>query len=116
MKYIANKTQILFYSLINTIIKNPPKSTIKKEESNLLLLFLKFLLYFLINFCLIYTANLLQGQDAMKEEVFFRRTGALLPPKEKWFTSPELLELDRFLGRENVLSYYNATELGKSDF
>ena len=52
----------------------------------------------------------------MKEEVFFRRTGALLPPKEKWFTSPELLELDRFRGRVNVLSYYNATELGKSDF
>ena len=41
--------------------------------------------------------KLLMGQETMvneDEEVFYSRpTGALLPPKEQWFTSPELIEM-----------------------
>ena len=55
-------------------------------------------------------AQLSLGQETMEEEVLFRRTGALLPPKEKWFTSPELLELYRPQGREYLPLPFDARD------
>ena len=55
----------------------------------------------LISFIL--TAKLMMGQETIdneNEEVFSSRpTGALLPPKELWFTSPELIEMFSIQGR-----------------
>ena len=55
------------------------------------------------------------GQETMvneDDEVFSSRpTGALLPPKEQWFTSPELIEMFRIQERQlvsDIPSSYNA--------
>ena len=63
--------------------------------------------------------KLLMGQETMlneDEEVFSSRpTGALLPPKEQLYTSPELIEMfkiQEILGLD-IPSSYNAKGLGK---
>lgn len=58
---------------------------------------------------------------AIEDDLMYRRTGALLPPKEKWSTSPELLELDANNGIEGrqylpdpyIPSSYDARDFGK---
>ena len=55
--------------------------------------------------------------DNENEEVFSSRpTGALLPPKELWFTSPELIEMFSLQGRlgPDIPSSYNAKGLDKA--
>ena len=65
-------------------------------------------------------AKLMMGQETIMnedEEVSSSRpTGALLPPKELWYTSPELIEIIRIQGRQrgsSIPSSYNAKDLGK---
>ena len=63
--------------------------------------------------------KLLMGQETMvneDDEVFSSRpTGALLPPKELWYTSPELIEMFKIQERLglDIPSSYNAKGLGK---
>ena len=64
--------------------------------------------------------KLLMEQETMvneDEEVFSSRpTRALLPPKEQWFTSPELIEMFTIWGRlgSDIPSSYIAKGLGKA--
>ena len=48
----------------------------------------------------------MMGQETIEnedEEVFLgRSTGAMLPPKELWYTSPELTEMFRIQGRHRI--------------
>ena len=62
----------------------------------------------------------MMGQETMvnedEEEFSSRPTGALLPPKELWYTSPELIEIFRIQGRQRgstIPLTYNAKDLGK---
>ena len=60
------------------------------------------------------------GQETMvneDDEVFSSRpTGALLPPKALWYTSPELIEMFKIQERlePDIPSSYNAKGLGKA--
>ena len=55
------------------------------------------------------------GQETMvneDDEVFSSRpTGALLPPKELWYTSPELIEMFKIQERLVVVYYTNCVLL-----
>ena len=60
------------------------------------------------------------GQETIEKDedevIFDRPTGALLTPKELWYTSPELIEMFRVQGRQlesNIPPSYNARDLGK---
>ena len=83
------------------------------ELNNILENCLKLVLFVLL-------AKLIMGQETMEnedeEEFTSRPTGALLPPKELWYTSPELIEMFRIQGRQrgsSIPSSYNAKDLGK---